>query len=173
MFNFTYDPQRQGYDTGLWKTLSGLPTVSASDLLFNADSAIQYADCLRGCFNFKITLAATPATGDDKTFGLINLNKGVKAVFKIVDDKLNCVTTDEDGNTTTTIIPWVASWSAAAALYQIKWSGQGVGFFINEVQVASHLKNVPNSVMSPYIVNTDSDNMLVSYVEGYGIESYL
>jgi len=173
MFNFNYDPQRQGYDTGLWKTLVGTPTVSSNDLLFNADSAIQYADCLRGCYNFKITLPAAPAAGDDKTFGLSSLNKGTKAVFKIVDDALNCVTTDEKGETNTAIIPWVAAWSSAAAIYQIKWSGQGVGFFVNGEQVATFTENVPNSPMSVYIANADADNMLVSYIEGLGIESYL
>jgi len=289
MFNFTYDPQRQGYDAGLWKTLSGSPSVSTTNLLFNAAAAIQYADCLRGCFNFKITLAGTPVnanltggtsatavvatwnavtdgeftitiddvayditgldfsgaadmdgvaaiiqealrtatstqvtcvwstnkfiitgkttvsvtsavgggsgtdisgagatafmdaetgrgtatSGDNKIFGLISLNKGVKAVFHIYGNELRCISVDEDGATTTSIVPWVSAWSSSAAVWQIKWAGQGLSFYVNEAQVASHMSNIPNSAMSPYIYNSDADNLLLSYLEGVGIESYL
>lgn len=289
MFNFIYDPQRQGYDTGLWKTLSGTPTASGNDLLFNADSAIQYADCLRGAFTFKITFPATPAagyltgggaatsnyatwaavtdgefaltidgeanditaidftgvtdmdevaaviqvalrnqsgtlatviwstdhfvitgktqvsvlsavsggtgtdisgagattfldgetavgtatSGDNKIFGLYSLNKNIKAIFEVYGDELRCITNDEDDETVTSIVPWVSSWSSAASTWSIKWGAQGVSFYVNEVQVASHLSDVPNGPMSVYINNTDSDNLLFSYIEGTGIESYL
>ncbi len=289
MFNFLYDPQRQGYDTTLWKTLSGTPSVSGNNLLFNADSAIQYADCLRGVYNFKVTLAAAPVnayltggssatavaatweavtdgefaiskdgtayditgidftgvtdmdevaaviqaavrtatgnretvvwdtdhfvitgkisvsvtsavsggsgtdisgagatefldgetgvgtatSGDNKILGLISLNKDIKAVFHIYGNELRCITKDEDGVTTTSIIPWVSAWSSTAAIWTIRWQGQGVAFYINENQVSVHSGDIPNGPMSVYINNTDSDNLLLSYVEGSGIESYL
>lgn len=60
MFNFNYDPQRQGYDLGLWKTLTGTPTISGTKLKFTSAKAIQYADCLRGDFKFRATIPATP-----------------------------------------------------------------------------------------------------------------
>jgi hypothetical protein len=288
MFNFNYDPQRQGYDAGLWKTLSGTPSVSSNDLLFNADSAIQYADCLRGVYNFKVTFAAapvnatltggtsatsviatwnavkdgefaitidgtayditeldfseaadmaavaaiiqaairaktelnetvvwstnkfvitsktaitvtsavdggsgtdisgvgattfmdcedgvgTPAAGANKSIGLISLNKDTKALFNVYGNELKCIVKDSSGTETSVIIPWVASWSSAAALFQIKWLAQGVGFYVNEVNVA----NVDASVTSPmsvYVNNPNSDNLLISFVEGLGIETYL
>lgn len=404
MFNFNYDPQRQGYDTGLWKTLSGTPSVSSNDLLFNADSAIQYADCLRGVYNFKVTFAAapvnatltggtsatsqldgiltggtsatsvietwnavsdgefaitidgtaydiigldfseaadmdavaaiiqagiraetgstetvvwstnkfiitgsksvtvtsavdggsgtdisgvgattfmdcedgvgtpttgwrnvtdgefaitidgtayditgldfssvvdiddvagviqagiraktelneivvwstnkfvitsktsitvtsavsegtgtdisgvgattfmdsedgvgTPAAGANKSIGLISLNKDTKALFNIYGNELKCIVKDSSGTETSVIIPWVASWSSAAALFQIKWLAQGVGFYVNGVNVANVNASV-TSPMSVYVNNPNSDNLLVSFVEGLGIESYI
>lgn len=404
MFNLTYDPQRQGYDEGLWKTLSGTPTVSSNALLFNADSAIQYADCLRGVYNFKLTFAAapvnatltgganatsqldgiltgggsatsviatwnavsdgeftitingteievtgldfseasdlnavaaiiqvgirtetgstetvvwdtdhfiitasksvtvasavsggagtdisgagattfmdcetgvgTPTTGwrnvddgefaitiegvtydvtgldfsnvtdmDDvaaviqagiraetgaletvvwstnkfiitsittitvasavsegtgtdisgaggttymdaetgvgtasaganKLIGLISLNKDTKALFNVYGDRLRCVVKNEDGTETAQILPWVAAWSSKAALFQIKWGAQGVGFYVNNSLVCN-IADTVSSPMSVYINNPNSDNLLLSYVEGMGVETYL
>lgn len=41
--SFTYDPLRQGYDTGLWKTLSG--TVTTGEYLFvDTDSLTEEWD---------------------------------------------------------------------------------------------------------------------------------
>ncbi len=288
MFNFNYDPQRQGYDTGLWKTLSGTPSVSSNNLLFNADSAIQYADCFRGTYNFKITLPSTPANGyltggssatavvatwnavsdgeftitidgveyditgldfstasdmddiatiiqtgirtatgnsetvvwstdhfvitaktgvsvtsavsggsgtdisgvgatefmdsetgvgtptagTDKKFGLISLNKDTKSIFSIYGNELRCIVKNDSGTESTVIIPWVSSWSSAISLFQVKWLAQGIGFYINGVNVANINTSI-SSTMSPYINNVNSDNLLVSFVEGLGIESYL
>lgn len=289
MFNFVYDPKRQGYDTGLWKTLTGTPTVSSDELLFNADSAVQYADCLRGCFSFGVTVPSVPAdgyltggtgataviatwqavtdgefaitidgtayditgldfsgaadmdavaaliqaalrsesgtqitcvwstnhflitgktgvsvasavsggagtdisgagdtafldgdtgngtavAGTDKVFGLISLNKDIKAVFHIYGSDLRCISIDENGDVITSIIPWETAWSTLSAIYKIKWLGQGFGFFVNDKNVVNHFDRSINSVMSAYINNVNSDNMLVGFVEGNGIESYL
>lgn len=60
MFNFNYDPQRQGYDTGLWKTITGTPAMSGTKLRFTSAKAVQYADCLRGDYKFKVTIPAAP-----------------------------------------------------------------------------------------------------------------
>lgn len=61
MFNFNYDPQRQAYDTGLWKTLTGTPAISGTKLRFTSAKAIQYGDCLRGNYKFLVNVPATPA----------------------------------------------------------------------------------------------------------------
>jgi len=288
MFNFNYDPQRQGYDTGLWKTLSGTPTVSSNALLFNADSAIQYADCFRGVYNFKITLPSAPAngyltggtsatavvatwnavkdgefaitidgvaydiigidfsdaedmdavaaliqdairaeTGNSETvvwstnkfiitgktsvsvtsavadgkgtdisgagatafldaetgrgtatdgaskyFGLISLNKDTKALFNVYGNSLKCIVKNDAGVETSVELPWVSAWSSAIALFQIKWTAQGVGFYVNGANVAN-INDSVTSTMSPYVDNVNSDNLLLSYLEGLGVESYL
>jgi hypothetical protein len=288
MFNLNYDPQRQGYDAGLWKTLTGTPSVSSNALLFNADSAIQYADCFRGTYNFKLTFAAAPVngyltggtsatsviatwnavedgeftitidgvaydiigldfseaadmdevaaliqvairaetgntetvvwstnkfiitgrtqvsvtsavsdgTGTDisgagatafldaetgrgtataganKEFGLTSLNKGTKALFNVYGNSLRCVVKNDAGVETLLELPWVATWSSAAALFQIKWNAQGVGFYVNGKNVAN-INNSVTSTMSAYINNPNADNLLLSYFEGTGIESYL
>lgn len=60
MFNFNYDPQRQSYDTGLWKTITGTPAMSGTKLRFTSAKAVQYADCLRGDYKFRVTIPAAP-----------------------------------------------------------------------------------------------------------------
>ena len=52
--NFYYDPARQGYDTALWKTITGAPTSTGTALRFNAAKAIGYADL----FKADVTIAA-------------------------------------------------------------------------------------------------------------------
>lgn len=58
--NFYYDPQRQGYNTNLWKTLSGSPAVSSNKLRISNAAIIHYADLLRGFFNLVANVPATP-----------------------------------------------------------------------------------------------------------------
>lgn len=60
MFNFNYDPQRQGYDTGFWKTISGTPAVSGTKLRFNNAASVHFGDCLRGTFRFGVTMPNAP-----------------------------------------------------------------------------------------------------------------
>lgn len=289
MFNFNYDPQRQGYDQGVWKTVTGTPAISGNDLLLNAAAIVQQADCLRGTYNFKITLAGAPTagyltggtsatsvvatwkavtdgefaitidgvayditginftgvttmagvaaklqeairtatggletvawstnkfvitgltdvsvtsavsggtgtdisgagatafmdaetgrgtatSGSDKRIGLISLAKDVKALFLIYGNTLRCITKDEDGVTKSAInIAWKTAWTTSMSL-SIKWYGTGVSFYVNEEQVASFNSDVPNSSMSPYIYNTDADNLLVSYTEGVNVDTYI
>jgi hypothetical protein len=289
MFNFNYDPQRQGYDPGVWKTIAGTPSISGSNLLLNAAGIVQLADCFRGSYNFKLTLPSapangyltggtaatsvaatwaavtdgefaitidgtarditgidftglttmplvaakiqtairavtsgletvawstnkfvitgrisvsvtsavsggsgtdisgagattfldaetgkgTPTAGTNKVFGLTSLNKGIKAIFNIYGEDLRCITLDDDGVTNTTIIPWVSSWSSASALFQVRWYGTSVSFFVNETQVASFNENIPTSVMSQYLYNYNSDNLTVVYTEGMNLDTYI
>jgi hypothetical protein len=60
MFNFNYDPQRQAYDTGLWKSLVSAPTISGTKMRVTSAKAIQYGDCLRGDYKFRVTIPAAP-----------------------------------------------------------------------------------------------------------------
>lgn len=289
MFNFNYDPQRQGYDPGVWKTVAGTPSISGNNLLLNAAGIVQLADCFRGTFNFKLTLPSTPANGyltggtsatavaatwaavtdgefavtidgtayditgidftgatdmdavatilqtairnatsgleivewdtdhfiitgrtqvsvtsavsggsgtdisgvgattfldceagvgtatagTSKVIGLTSLNKGIKAVFHIYGGELRCITLDEDGVTNTAIIPWVSTWSSASSLFQVRWYGTSVAFYVNETQVASFNDNIPNSSMSEYLYNYNSDNLTVVYTEGINIDTYV
>jgi len=58
--NYHYDPQRQGYDTNLWKTLSGTPEAASNKLRVSAAECIQYADLFQGFFNLVTNVPATP-----------------------------------------------------------------------------------------------------------------
>jgi hypothetical protein len=60
--NFYYDPQRQGYDTALWKTLSGTPTISGDKLRISNAEIVHYGDIFRGFLNMAMNVPATPTS---------------------------------------------------------------------------------------------------------------
>jgi len=60
--NFYYDPQRQGYNTNLWKTLSGTPVVSSDKLRISNAEIVHYADLFRGFYNLVANIPATPTS---------------------------------------------------------------------------------------------------------------
>ena len=51
---YNYDPSRQGYDTNLFKTVSGSPTISGGAIRLNAAKIIGYADLYRAKQTMKI-----------------------------------------------------------------------------------------------------------------------
>ena len=290
MFNFYYDPQRQGFDAGLWKVLAGAPAIASNKLVINADEIIQYADCVRGVYNFAISFptipnnatltggasaTAVPATwaavtdgeftitidgsaydvveidfssittmdevaalietyirnttgdltttvvwstnkfiitattsisvtsavsagagtdisgagatafmdsetgrgtvadGDDKEFGLKQKNQDVYAVAKMNGSSFQFITKDAKGVTETSNIPWVSAWTATETVFSIHWTGQGFLFKAGSTVLASHNGSSIFKPMSIYLRNTDADNMILGFVEGLGIESYL
>lgn len=58
--NFVYDPQRNGYDENLFKTLSGTPAISGTKLRISNAAILHYADLFRGFFNLVLNVPATP-----------------------------------------------------------------------------------------------------------------
>lgn len=58
--NFYYDPAREGYDTTLWKTVSGTPTVASSKIRLNAAKIIGYADIFKGEVTYKLNIPTVP-----------------------------------------------------------------------------------------------------------------
>lgn len=58
--NFYYDPKRQGYDTNIWKTLLGAPSVVSDKLRLNVAAIIMYADTLFGRFNMGVNIPVAP-----------------------------------------------------------------------------------------------------------------
>lgn len=60
--NLVYDPIRQGYDTNIWKTLSGTPAISSNKLRVSNASILHYGDFLRGFFNICANIPATPTS---------------------------------------------------------------------------------------------------------------
>ena len=173
MFNFIYDPQRQGYDTGVWKTITGTPAIVGDDLSLNASTIIQEADCLRGTYNFQLTVPVAPTAGDDRKFGLMSLSKSVYAIFNIVDDALICYIKNEDGNINSQVVEWDSAWDATSALFQVKWYGNGISFYIDHVQVAVFNEELINTSLSPYVSNANADSLLVTFVEGVNVDTYI
>jgi len=65
--SFYYDPARQGYDTALWKTITGTPASTGTAIRFFTAKAIGYADLFKAETSFAITIPVTPVaylTGD-------------------------------------------------------------------------------------------------------------
>lgn len=65
--NFYYDPARQGYDTALWKTITGAPASTGTALRFTSAKAIGYADLFKSDVTFAAITPTVPnafLTGD-------------------------------------------------------------------------------------------------------------
>lgn len=58
--NFYYDPARQGYDTTLWKTTTGTPTVASNKIRLNAAKILGYGDLYKAETTFKINVPSAP-----------------------------------------------------------------------------------------------------------------
>lgn len=116
MFNFNYDPQRQAYDTGLWKTLTGTPAISGTKLRFSSAKAIQYGDCLRGDYKFNVTIPAAPTaaylTGGSSATAVI-------ATWQAVTDGEFTITINEETTDVTGLdFSGAADMDAVAAIIQ-------------------------------------------------------
>lgn len=58
--NFYYDPARQGYDTTLWKTVTGTPSVASNKIRLNTAKILGYGDLYKAETTFKINVPAAP-----------------------------------------------------------------------------------------------------------------
>lgn len=172
--NFYYDPQRQGYDTSLWKTLSGSPSISSNQIRLNSAAIVHYGDIRRGDVTLGLTIPTDPATGDDKEWGLVQLNRGAFAKFDITDDVFTCQVYDgKSAAATTATVTWATAWAAAVVNYRIKWEGGRVEFWVNSNKVAVIADaNVTGEPMSIYASNGDADDVDLAFVEAISIQSY-
>lgn len=58
--NFYYDPAREGYDTTLWKTVTGVPSVVSNKIRLNTAKIVGYADIFKGEVTYKLAVPAVP-----------------------------------------------------------------------------------------------------------------
>ena len=186
--NFLFDPQRQGYDTNLWKTLSGVPAINTNKLRLNAASIVHYAD-LYGCdLTMTMNIPAAPIAGDSRRFGLSSVNLGAYIVFDITGAVFTIQAIDGLGNTKTTTIDFLAAWAGSAIDYEIRWRGTYADFLINHVPVidttdatnktyaANYRLNdiaIPKGPLSVYIRNTNADNLDITAVVGKNIQTFI
>ena len=172
MFDFYYDPARQGLDTTIWKALTGTSVITGDILRLNQDELIGYGDIKGGNHVFKLNVAA-PAVGSQKIFGLFAHNIGNKAIFEIRGTKLVMVTTNKNG-TTETMIDWDTALNAANASYEINLTGRQVAFKINgETQAIHDDDNYPEGPLSLYLNNVNDDSLDLVYIESRSVESYV
>jgi len=170
-----------GTETVVWNN----PFYSASVFLITAGCSISVTSAVGGGSGTDISGAGGTAfldmdtghgtvhAGTDIEFGLFQLNKNIKTVFKICGVNFYCITINEKNETETSVVEWDSDWTAAEAVYTIDWSGQGIKFEINGNCVAQHETHIVNNPLSVYLKNNNSSNLILGYLEGLGIESYI
>lgn len=182
--NFSYDPERQGYDTTLWKTLSGVPAVVGINLVLNADTIVSYAD-LYGCdLTMRLKIPTSPAAGDIRQFGLASVGMDAFIVFDITDDTFNIYASDGNGNTKTVAVLWNTAWAAANTDFEIRWRGTYADFFVNGVHVTSpadpngstyriNTAAIPKGPLAIYFKNANADNFEVVSMNAKNIQTFI
>lgn len=163
-FSYNYDPTRQGYDTNVFKTVSGSPSISSGAIRLNAAKIIAYGDLLKATQSFNLKVPTAPTSGDVRVFGLSQINAGATAVFKITDAVFSCETTF-DGVTKNEVVTWQSNWTNTYTTFKIVWTGFSASFYVNGVRVAFiNDSSVPKVSMSSYLYNGNSDNMDLYYM---------
>jgi hypothetical protein len=173
--SFYYDPQRQGYEDTLWKTIAGVPAVVANNIVLNAATILGYDDLYQCRGVFSLTIPAAPTAGDDRAFGFAQLNAGLFVDFKIVGAvfSANCI----NGTlSSTAVIPWNTDWDATPTKFSIRWHGYDAIFYVNDIEMArlnSGNAGMVTEPMSLYIKNANADDLLMHYVEALDIRQIM
>ena len=173
-YNFSYDPVRQGFDTSQWRAIFGAPVpLVGNNIKLTGSGIIHYGDCYRGQFQFKINVPTVPTAGDNRKIGLANLGTGAYIYFSTDGATFKAETGNADGDTASTPITWDSSWTAANAIYTVRWEGGTAKFFVNEVQVAVITdKSVTGDTLSLYVANGNNDSMTIAAITCKGIQTY-
>lgn len=172
--NTYYDPQRQGYDTALFKTLTGTPAVSSNKLRLNAAGILHYADITKGDITFAVNIPVEPTAGDSRQIGLKALNQDVY-IYLDITDAVASLTVKSNEGTTSTAFDWDdTNWSATEIEYRIKWEAGRAELWVNGNKMVTIANaNVPSTPMSLYVNNGNSDNMDIGYINAMSVQYYI
>jgi hypothetical protein len=175
-----YDAQRDGYDTTLIKNLSGTPSISNDKLLLNNVNIATFFACNNSRVEMILNFPASPATGDDKVFGLKGPNLGNRGatIFVIADDVFSAKVYDSLGTLLfSQVIPWNSAWNTTDTRFTISATERTVIFQVNDSNVAlfGNVTEVPGHVFNGFyhgplpvvVLNEDSDNLYVSAISIY------
>ncbi len=169
--NLYYDPQRQGYDTSVWRTLNGDPIVGGNRLQLALSSIVHYGDILRGDITMNMNISV-PTSGDLRSFGLYQPNRGAYIYFDITGTTFSAKTSDGT-NSYSTSITWQSAWSSADTDFRILWEGGTAKFYVGGVHQASITDvSVPGDPLSFYITNGNVDTISLKYINAKGIQSF-
>ena len=179
--NFYYDPSREGYDTALWKTMTGVPAVVGANIQLASASILNYADIYKGNVTFSLLVPAAPTAGDVRFWGFYQPNLDAYIGFDITNDVFSVQASNGNGSTTTVVCDWQPSWTNTEHEYQIQWSASGAVFLVDGVVVVGPSNaegkingdSIPTVALSTYISNENADNMLFTYMEAKDIQSYI
>ena len=161
-----FDPQRDGYDTSLWKTLTGAPTVTANVLVFNNASAIQKRDIERvSLVAFSVLVPTDPTAGDARFFGLKSLNLGAYIGIDIAGTVASIKTADGYGLTDSAVITWDSDWTGTYVKFEFSFLPGRTNVYANGVIVGfADAAKTPKTPVSVFVSNTNADAMNVSYI---------
>ncbi len=163
MYELYYDPSIEGYDTNFWKTLSGTPTETSGNLVFNAAEAVSLKDISGGYHIFKMNVPAVDSS-TDKVVGLYLPNAGFKATMEIQGNDLFFRTEGKKGAQETKIV-WDTNLEGAMNDYEINLSSIEPALKINGKVKAIHSENIPKGPLSWYVKNNNSNDLKVAYLE--------
>lgn len=169
--NFYYDPQREGYDLSVWRTLNGEPTVGANQLRLSLASIVHYSDIWRGDITMNLNVPV-PASGSRKSFGLVQLNKNAYLYFDITNTTFSAKTSDGTTSSSSTIT-WQTTWSSTNTDFRIKWEAGLAKFFVGGIQQAAISDaSIPGDPMSFYVNNGNVDTITLKYIQAKGIQTF-
>ena len=170
--SFSYEPQRQGYDSSYWSTTVGAPFVSDGFLVISNSQCYHAADLLKGTFTFNVKVPTAPAQDDNRTWGLYNPGRGSYLYFSIADDVFSAAISDGETSTSETIT-WSSDWTNASTEFRIIWEAGLAKFFINGVNVVTLSGPVPHDSLALYLSNLEkSDDMLIKYIDVSNLQSF-
>ena len=175
IFNFNYDPIRQGYDTNTWRTLVGTPDISASGRLLIDDgtggSVIHYTDFVKGEVNLNVNIPSSPAAGDSRYFGMSSPN-GAKYIKFSVGENLTCETADKGNVTSSDTLEWNTDWNGVDLDFKIVWEASRAKFYIEGVMVYEVCDDsVPYGPLSLSLFDNSNTVMTVGDMSVKGTQS--
>ncbi len=167
---FIYDPIIKGWDSVFFATLAGAPAMSGSVLRLTSASIASYTQYCLADIEFDLNVAVAPVGGQSKVWGLyspVTTTLGA-AYFKVSGAVFTAETTDNVGNTKSTVLTWAAGYTGTNTAFRIRWEQDAVKFYINGTVVASHDLVVPtygSSLALPIrVTNTNADNLDIVYI---------
>lgn len=180
--NYRIDPERDGIDTAIWKTLSGtiaLEGGSPDEFIFNEDYATTTLECIRGIFEFAVEF---PLTGSQDPSDLVdNIEFGLHGScwdgfrhIKLLADKtagtLTFRTTDDLFNEEVTTITWNDAFNGDLVVFTITWNEDrillhllGDGGSLSQF-VAEHTNHIPTFALNPYVKVDGAENFNIQWI---------
>jgi hypothetical protein len=168
---FLYDVKTSGYDTNIWNTISGTPTVATGKLKLNTAEINSFAAFTKCSVEFLMTIPTAPTSGDSRSWGLKVYNYGNKGriEFNITDTNFTAKVYDDSGTLIDSIpITWDSNWTNIEARFRITFSERNVFFSINDVIVARFQEvDVTENPLALHIINSVADDLLFAAVSAF------
>jgi hypothetical protein len=179
--SFSYDPVRSGFDSNLWRTVSGAPAVLPTGrLVFDngtgvTGSAVHYADFVKGDVTFNVNVPTVPAGGDLRLFGVATPNETSYIRFSVGTTGTFFYAQASNGTTSTSVaVTWDSTWTAANVDFRIIWEAGRATFHINGTKVATISDDsIPYGPLSLSVSDNSTSPMSFGTINVRGTQSYI